>query len=341
MKKYFFIIGLLATIFLWLGNTTFAKTDAECKPAYDLCKASEANCTWQITQQQLTLHPMDYYCQFPCEQDKKDCLANNDVLCSDKKTSCTPPEQCSCSNRWCTCKSSSELDSEAKLARQQACEDAMPAGTSLTTFQQTLCDCGVSPEAIPSLEYLNTYSNAINKKSDWNGCCVTEDGSTAFKGVLSMCTNADQNAWEACSPAKANAHVNAVWYCTCNDWYTDVDGTCRKCTDPWVCCGVKLNTNIPFIGNCIETKSQDSTSIVDETTAFPILVSAIVKILMSLILVVCFILIVVGGVRIAVSGADPAQAAGGKKMIFSVVIALAVLGAIGVILHLINPNFFG
>lgn len=112
--------------------------------------------------------------------------------------------------------------------------------------------------------------------------------------------------------------------------------SCQLCSRSDVCCGVKLNTNVPFIGNCIESSSQSPGSAINETTAFPILVSALVKILVSVILVVCFILIVVAGIMYATN--NPKW---GKDLIIKVAIGLAILGASGVILRLINPNFFG
>jgi hypothetical protein len=62
----------------------------------------------------------------------------------------------------------------------------------------------------------------------------------------------------------------------------------------------------------------------------------LVKILISVILVASFILIIVAGVMIATGDAK-----WGKDMIIKVAIWLAILWASGVILRLINPNFFG
>lgn len=128
--------------------------------------------------------------------------------------------------------------------------------------------------------------------------------------------------------------------CACKKWYGDMPGAkkweiCQLCELEEVCCGVKLNTNVPFIGNCIESSTQAAWSTVTETTAFPILVSALVKILISVILITSFILIVIAGVRWSAGDAK-----WGKDMIIKVAIGLAILGASGTILALINPNFF-
>jgi hypothetical protein len=53
-------------------------------------------------------------------------------------------------------------------------------------------------------------------------------------------------------------------------------------------------------------------------------------------LIVSFLLIVIGGIMI--STGNPKW---GKDMIMKVIIGIALLGASGVILRLINPNFFG
>ena len=126
---------------------------------------------------------------------------------------------------------------------------------------------------------------------------------------------------------------------SCPDWTKKIDNVCEPCNKKWVCCGISLNTSVPFIGKCIE----DTTGSVspDETwvtwdQAFPVLMWSLTKILVTVILILSFVLIVIGGIMIATG--DPS---GGKKMIIRVVIGIALLGASGVILRLINPNFFG
>jgi len=132
---------------------------------------------------------------------------------------------------------------------------------------------------------------------------------------------------------------NALWWCDCNTLYKKVVDECKSCSADGVCCGISLNTKIPFIGNCIE----DGTSApgpgetgVTWQTAFPVLMWSLTKILITLILIVSFVLIIIGGIMIATG--NPSW---GKKMITNVVIGIALLGASWVILRLINPNFFG
>jgi len=132
---------------------------------------------------------------------------------------------------------------------------------------------------------------------------------------------------------------------TCNDKYT-------QCTnDGWspdrCACkaigGVSLNTNVPFVGNCIALRGSSSwnTTVVDPTTAFPVLVAGLTRIVMTIILIFCFMAIIVWGILMSMGGYDPDRYKEGKTLIKRVVMALALLGASGVILRLINPNFFG
>lgn len=127
--------------------------------------------------------------------------------------------------------------------------------------------------------------------------------------------------------------------CTCQEWYKQVDNKCKSCADKDVCCGVALNTWVPFIGKCIESKTGyvggDETWVTSED-AFPVLMSSLTQILVTVILIVSLLLIIVGGIMIATGNPS-----GGKKMIINVVIGIALLWASGVILRLINPNFFG
>jgi hypothetical protein len=123
---------------------------------------------------------------------------------------------------------------------------------------------------------------------------------------------------------------------------------CRKC-DPERCnCGVKLNTNVPFIGRCIMygmtndpkdnayTSGDNSTVVVNPLNAFPVLMTGIVKILMTVILLICFGALIVAGVMMTTEQWYET----GKGLIWKVVWAVALLWTSGVILYLINPNFF-
>lgn len=109
---------------------------------------------------------------------------------------------------------------------------------------------------------------------------------------------------------------------TCsNAWCNYIKGKCLSCP------GIRLNTNIPFIGNCITADSQSE--------VFPTFIGGLIKFTTSLLLLVGFICILVGGVLIASD-----KVTEGRNLIMKVARALAAVGASGIILKIINPNFF-
>lgn len=129
---------------------------------------------------------------------------------------------------------------------------------------------------------------------------------------------------------------NSFGFCKCPVRKKLVDWVCTPCSDPWVCCGVSLNTDVPFIWNCIELSSEDNTSKVTEENAFPTLVAWLTKLLMTVILIVCLLVLIVAWVLWTTWDAKK-----WKDLIKWVAIALALLWASWVILRLVNPNFFG
>lgn len=181
------------------------------------------------------------------------------------------------------------------------------------------------------------WSIVVWQDESWKRCCWPITSSPTTNTNTSTTTT---NNWQPCTPPNdlwGNSHVNSITQqCVCNDGWTKINNVCMSCKAPWVCCGIKLNTSVPFIGNCIESKEQNPNSNVTDETAFPVLMWSLTKILVTVILIISFVLIIVGGIMIATG--DPS---GGKKMIMKVVIGIALLGASGVILRLINPNFFG
>lgn len=154
--------------------------------------------------------------------------------------------------------------------------------------------------------------------------------------------------------------------CECPEWTRRInDKWCRSCAEPDVCCGIELNTKVPFIGDCIELtkkcidgtcpnwykcdeksnkcrveKTDPNQTVIDEEEAFPTLMGWLIRILVTIIMLWSFMAILAGGVMISAAWSDEQRATKGKKLIIDVVIALAILGASGVILRLINPNFF-
>lgn len=99
------------------------------------------------------------------------------------------------------------------------------------------------------------------------------------------------------------------------------------------CDWIKLNTNIPFLWNCIEAS--------DANKALPVTLWALTKLVMSIILIVCFILIIVAGILWASSWNGTKWVTEARKILEKVAWTMALIWMSWAILRLINPNFFG
>ena len=111
--------------------------------------------------------------------------------------------------------------------------------------------------------------------------------------------------------------------------------------------GIQLNTNVPGIGKCIKYTGDNAGSAYDGDStmvtpinAFPYLISRMIGLVTSALLVVGVIMIIAGGVLMTMGGLDSKNVGKGKEMILKVGAAIALLGLSGVLLKLINPNFF-
>lgn len=125
------------------------------------------------------------------------------------------------------------------------------------------------------------------------------------------------------------AYVNADKYCY-EDWEcfeSDIDPAIVTACD-WI----ELNTDFPIIWNCIHIKNV--------TGAFPTMIWALTKIIISIILVVCFIMVIVAWIMRASSWDKESGATKAKWLIMKVAITILLLWFSWVILKLINPNFF-
>lgn len=109
-----------------------------------------------------------------------------------------------------------------------------------------------------------------------------------------------------------------------NDWWS-------KCN--WI----KLNTDFPIIWNCITISEWQA----NPTNVFPWMMRALTRIIMSIILVVCFIMIIIAWIMRAWAWEDSSQKTKAKDIIKKVAIAVLLLWFSWAILRLINPNFFG
>jgi len=102
---------------------------------------------------------------------------------------------------------------------------------------------------------------------------------------------------------------------------------------------IKLNTDVPFVGNCISTDDSSGTDS-NVSNAFPKLMWWVAKIIITLVLVMALLMVILWWVMITAWWMDQWLVAKWKSLIIKVVVAVALLGLSWAILHLINPNFF-
>ena len=131
----------------------------------------------------------------------------------------------------------------------------------------------------------------------------------------------------------------------CLAWTKPNDDHSRcVCDSDTVCCGIELYVWIPFIGDCIEMNSYSArpdTTTVTNTSAFPVLMQWLMKIVMSVILVVSFLLVIVSGLMMTAWAFKSTSFDKWKTLIKNVIISLILLWLSWLILKLINPSFFG
>ena len=159
------------------------------------------------------------------------------------------------------------------------------------------------------------------------------------------------NSQGCCRPASQMCGENqympswSTWCAECEIWTKPNEEHTKCVCDPDIkCCGVQLNTVIPFIWDCIEMNaesSRDNTTNVNSVTAFPILMQWLMKIVMSVIMIFSFIMIIVAWLLIVSGAFGWNWFTTGKKIIKNVIISLILLWSSWLILSLINPSFFG
>lgn len=160
--------------------------------------------------------------------------------------------------------------------------------------------------------------------------------------------------WECCEECWGNQKVENN-QCVCGlTWCTDpweiVDPEACECVcNPSVaCCGIKLNTVVPFIGDCIEMTTQNSTAganwnstYVNQLNAFPFLMMGLSKILVTVILIFSFLVIIAAWLMMVTWVYEEGNYSKWLERIKKIIVALILLWSSGLILKLINPTFFG
>ena len=96
-----------------------------------------------------------------------------------------------------------------------------------------------------------------------------------------------------------------------------------------------LNTDFPLVGNCIELHKSEWWTWTNTLNAFSTMVWSLMSIVTSLILIICFIMLIMAWIKR--SSNDPKAA---RDLIKKVAITVLLLWLSGVILKVINPTFF-
>jgi uncharacterized membrane protein YcjF (UPF0283 family) len=105
---------------------------------------------------------------------------------------------------------------------------------------------------------------------------------------------------------------------------------------------------VPFIWDCIEMTTQNSTewnnwdtSYINQLNAFPFLMMGLSKILVTVILIFSFLVVIAAGLMMVTWVYEEWNYSKWLGRIKKVVVALILLWSSGLILKLINPTFFG
>lgn len=206
----------------------------------------------------------------------------------------------------------------------------------------------------------------IVKYIDWNDSIYAEK---IIKSLITWCALpqiitwwkcqcpnwAVLNNWACCTTASPEVCSCAWWKkwngnaCVCPDWKKENQEWKCVCNSSQWCCGIKLNTVVPFIWDCIEMTSQNNTSssnnpnssTVNQLNAFPFLMMGLSKILVTVILIFSFLIIIAAWFMMTTWVYSDGNYKKWIEMIEKVVIALILLWSSWLILRLINPSFFG
>lgn len=168
-------------------------------------------------------------------------------------------------------------------------------------------------------------NSCVEPISDSQAFCEKNGGTFIDDGTEDgQCENTNKNYD---NQVKKNAELKA-----CKDANIMTDPECECIYNG----GIKLNTSFPFLGRCINKAGVGANG----TSSLTAVSGAFTNILMTLILTGWFAMIIWWGVQIAMGDKTGGWVKAGKQKIINVVIAFAALGSLGIILRLINPNFF-
>lgn len=193
--------------------------------------------------------------------------------------------------------------------------------------------------------------------------------STRTTSSWSSCPEWKEVEWQCCKPSSCEKLLSwwscdiygsgykpdgncCVFDCSewkqCDAWEKRSTWTCKCVCDPtqW-CCGVQLNTVVPFIWDCIELSNEtdasysDGKTTINQLNAFPVLMKWLSKIVVTLIMIFSIIIVVIAWLMMTTSAVSERNYWEWMKKLRDVVIALILLWTSWLILRLINPTFFG
>lgn len=249
------------------------------------------------------------------------------------------------------------------------CEDGFfwnDTRTALTNCANTYCTEKWANYSVPTLQWENLacedgYTLDSSTKCCKNTCDNPPTGWQCESGYVlnwACCAACDNppTAWQ-CGSGYVLDWACCVMKCSvpteerdCNrSWWDWNDSKCKcECNPNKWCCGVQLNVPLPFIGDCIEMTTNNSTAgsrtgsiSVNQLNAFPVLVKWITKILVTLIMIFSIIVVIVAWLMMTTSVASEQNYKTWLKYLEKVLISLILLWTSWLILKLINPSFFG
>lgn len=301
MKIWLYVLGfILAMTFISTTTLTYAECADECDPslgtkAYSQC-INACNSAQQTTQSQSTSASPNIEKICGKYKESQTKAQNNVNAAQEQVQTCDKDSSATC---W-------EIDHANSTA--QSAQNTLSAATQV--YQQCLA-CAPDPKGQACKDAKKSFSceSIFAKHEDARVCnrnrCVAEK-------------------WYEAADLSNGGRPDMNNPCNCKYGF---EGNGENA-------GIPLNTSIPFVGRCVP-KSSWSTDDGSALNAFPVIIGAATKMLVTVILLVSFVMIVVGGVQWA-----SWDAKSGKAKITKVAIGIAMLGMMGAILRLINPNFF-
>ena len=109
--------------------------------------------------------------------------------------------------------------------------------------------------------------------------------------------------------------------------------------EEWDDC-IRLNTDIPFVGRCIKKDTDPATVETNYGNVFPKLVGGLMRVVMAAVVIIGFLAILVGWFMMTAGWVKQDLVNKWRDLIIKVIGWLVLVWLLGIILNLINPNFF-